>query len=351
MGKLKILIWTKWIDDIYLGKKPPDGIGGAEVQLAYWAKALAEFGCEVYTFGWRLSVAGKKLFGVNFLFVPWVRGMSFLLNGIRVIHFWKIKPDVVMVRSFRELGEVMKLTANTGTRVVYMFASDKNVEPKPDGINQHWQKILKEVDIILAQNEFQLSKAKETMGLENVTLQANVFNPAFFSISDSDERKIDFIWVGNLKAIKRPEWFLQLARSMPECSFVMLGAIQQGKYKDSAFQHELKKVRNLDYKGYVSLNESVKCMSESRFLVNTSEFEGMPNTFLQADALGCGILATVNPNKHLDERSNSAFVTSLDELLEKAVELERNYAPSERKVNQSALGAAQKLITKLSSDK
>lgn len=347
---MKILFWTKWVDDIFLGTKPPDGIGGAEVQLAYWANALAEFGCEVYTFGWRLNLAGKKLFGVNFLYVPWVRGLSFLLNRIRRVHFRKLKPDVVIVRSAGELGEVMKLTTNTATRVVYMFSSDKNVEPKTDDSNQQWQKMLKKVDIILAQNEFQLSKATQNMGLKNITLQPNVFNPIFFPLADSDDRTVDFIWVGNLKTIKRPEWMLKLARFMPNKSFVMLGAIQENKYKERAFQDELKSIPNLDYKGYVSLNESVKWMSKSRFLVNTSQYEGIPNTFLQADALGCGILATVNPNKHLDGRINSAFVTSLDELLEKAEELKTNYIPSQGKVNNSSLNGARKLLTKLSVD-
>ena len=57
---MKIFIWGKWIDDIFGGTKPPDGIGGAEVQMAYWSKYLAGLNHKVSTFSWRKKFYFKK---------------------------------------------------------------------------------------------------------------------------------------------------------------------------------------------------------------------------------------------------------------------------------------------------
>jgi len=150
---------------------------------------------------------------------------------------------------------------------------------------------------------------------KNILLRKNIFLPELFHIEPVNIRSIDFIWLGNLKKLKRPEWFVKLSKSLPEYSFVMAGKVQEAYYESSEFLETIAGLPNLVFKGFVSLEDSIKLMSESKILVNTSEYEGYPNTFIQAEEFGCGIVATVNPNYILDSKDQCHYVKSIEDCI------------------------------------
>lgn len=91
------------------------------------------------------------------------------------------------------------------------------------------------------------------------------------------------LWVGNLKKVKNPEYFLRLASDLRTTGveFRMAGAIQ-----DPAYQRLLSDVSSLPsnfrYLGLQSQDAINSLMRGSLFIVSTSTHEGFPNVFVQA---------------------------------------------------------------------
>lgn len=91
------------------------------------------------------------------------------------------------------------------------------------------------------------------------------------------------LWVGNLKKIKNPEYFLRLAADLRHTGveFWMAGGIQDRAYQclvgDSASLSP-----NFRYLGLKSQDAINSLMSRSLFVVSTSTEEGFPNVFVHA---------------------------------------------------------------------
>jgi glycosyltransferase involved in cell wall biosynthesis len=92
------------------------------------------------------------------------------------------------------------------------------------------------------------------------------------------------VWVANIKVLKKPETFVDLAerlRTVTEAEFIMIGRPGSAKYQ-RRLESRIKNVKGLTYLGERSNDEINRILAESHIFVNTSEYEGFPNTFVQA---------------------------------------------------------------------
>ncbi|MBI5353114.1 MAG: glycosyltransferase family 4 protein [Chloroflexi bacterium] len=108
------------------------------------------------------------------------------------------------------------------------------------------------------------------------------------------------LWVGKAdERIKRPSLVLELARRLPNQSFVLIinKAIPETYSRCAAEAASLPNVTLIES---VPFEEVEKYFASARMLVSTSVFEGFPNTFLQAAKYGVPIVATdVDPGEML----------------------------------------------------
>lgn len=121
---------------------------------------------------------------------------------------------------------------------------------------------------------------------------------------------------------KRPELFLQLAKSFPEVNFIAVG-----KGRNINFDNYLRKkysyLNNLTMTGFINqfdANGISDILEKSWILINTATREGLPNSFLEALANKCAILSPLNP-EDVTERfgfhvRDGNFLRGLKELLD-----------------------------------
>lgn len=106
-------------------------------------------------------------------------------------------------------------------------------------------------------------------------------------------------WIGRLTRVKRPDIFLRLAKTFPTLHFLMLGPVDavDGEYARD-IQLQAQKIKNLQYIKKIPFQRTPEIFNQIRLLVNTSEYEGFPLTFVQAMCQGIPILTMgIDPDK------------------------------------------------------
>jgi glycosyltransferase involved in cell wall biosynthesis len=127
---------------------------------------------------------------------------------------------------------------------------------------------------------------------------------------------------------KRPELLLEIARRLPQRRFIMIGgsAAPGGLLRSGYFEgirDAAARLQNVEFAGFLPLEDVEKYFDRGRVLVNTSSYEGMPNTFLQAWARGIPTVATVDVGARMDGKE---FYKTFSSVEEGAAEIERLFA-------------------------
>jgi glycosyltransferase involved in cell wall biosynthesis len=194
------------------------------------------------------------------------------------------------------VGVVAEFCRRRGRRLVYAGASDKDFDPDVGGqirfARDRWlfRRGVARAHAIVAQNERQRAACKSTYGRDAVVIPSCYVPPRLETTSKKDL----VLWVGTLHENKRPELFLELARRLPGRRFVMIGGPGPSKALYEAMEARAAAIPNLDFKGFLPLADVERWFDRARVLVNTSTYEGMPNTFLQAWARGVPTVALVD---------------------------------------------------------
>ena len=152
---------------------------------------------------------------------------------------------------------------------------------------------LKQAGHIIVQTDRQARVLKERYGRTAAAVIRN-FQPLPEALPTKPADPLKIFWVANLKDWKRPELFVELAESFSgrdDLEFIMAGR-HPGQRHLEPLMHKIPTVRNLQYLGELPIERVNELMSEAVVHVNTSSFEGFPNTFLQAWGRGA-IVATL----------------------------------------------------------
>jgi glycosyltransferase involved in cell wall biosynthesis len=275
-------------------------IGGAEVQQAFLAKALALRGHEVsFVVGDYGQAETEELSGIR-LYRSYAPG-----RGNRVIRY--PADSVAVFRAMRRAGSrvylqrcVFHQTGRTwafarllGARFVFSAGDENNVAPTralghvPLPYRLSYRYAIKHADLILCQHGEQARGFLDNYG-RHANILPNIIEPPC-EIHPRSARHA-FAWVGSLSARKRPAMFLDLAESLPDVQFVMIAKPMDAGIGE-AVRTRAAKMRNLSYEEVLSRADVMRILSESVALVSTSSSEGFPNTFLEAMRAGTPVIS------------------------------------------------------------
>lgn len=318
MSQKKVIFWISDTDKILKGEKPEHGIGGANVQLAFWAHTFAKQEYKSYALTRTFSESGKNYELVNFIWHPVIRYVGFILNYFTAFFILIIiRPNLLVSRAkVPELKYLKKLSSFFDFKMVHMLAHDDDVMPNENGQKTKFQIALQTVDYVIAQNTLQKELYNQHFRNADIPIIPNIWESKIGNSLNGD-KLYDFIWVANFRKIKRPLWFIVMAEAMPEFSFAMVGsAFDANLYREC--EHKIASLKNIQLLGYKSLFEVNQLVFQSRALVCTSVMEGFPNTFLQALSVNVPLISTVDPSGIIQQYKLGAFCNDINNLITKA---------------------------------
>jgi glycosyltransferase involved in cell wall biosynthesis len=283
-------------------------VGGAEVQQTVQMRALQRA-------GYRISVLAKDegqadvvdCDGITLHRIPSDAGRG--VRGTRFLHprmtdlvrlLYRIDPDIVFIQTASEQVAAAALYARlAGKQFVFAGASDPDFARGALPGMSRWHSTLyrmglRRADAILVQNQAQLQSLARNFGRIGRLLQNGYAEPR--ALPGRFEGHV--LWAATVKPLKRPDLFIELARRLPELRFVMVGgpglAPDAGAYFD-AIMRDAATVPHLRTVGHVPFEEVGHWFDSAALVINTSDYEGLPNTFMQAWLRGTPTLSFVRP--------------------------------------------------------
>ncbi len=164
---------------------------------------------------------------------------------------------------------------------------------------------------MVAQNSFQADRM-QLFGKDKIVIIPNIWSDTICSEANKQFDPGYFIWVANTRPLKRPEWVIELARRNPLSRFVMIGGNSDNRVFAEC-QAADKELANLSFLGPKDFSEADSYFGRAKAFLCTSEFEGFPNTFLQAWCRSVPVLSTVNPNNLITDNNLGDVCLSPDD--------------------------------------
>jgi len=121
------------------------------------------------------------------------------------------------------------------------------------------------------------------------------FVPYIVDLEPGEVKKSDkprVVFLGRLDPYKRPWLFAELAQHFPEVEFIVLG---QPHFHGPEAGVPAEWPKNVQVLGHVDDEQKVRILSSAWILINTSNHEGLPVSFVEALKCETPILSSVNP--------------------------------------------------------
>ena len=335
-----------------------NSIGGSEVQASYILEYLKKKGHNIFyiCYGKQSnikSVYKEKNFRIYNISKPWkgIKQSQYFKKRI----LWKIldfeNPDLIYQRGdFHFSDLVSRYGKSRDIPVISAITMERHCQPIKIRknhmiifdvldkflIKSYFNKSTK----IIAQTTHQKKQLKKNYNLNSIVI------PNAHPIPNIKEKRgngFKIIWVANIKPIKRPLKFIELANKLSDTNikFYMVGKLGKRNLQ-SKMNENLKNNKNINYLGYKNIDETNRLISESKILVNTSESEGFSNTFIQAWLRGTVVISmNTDPEDLIKNKSLGYIAPNIDEM-EKTIRRLLNNPYEMKKVRKYSMEYAMK---------
>lgn len=308
------------------------GIGGAEIQQVQIARLLNRMGHDVSFVTTDHGQEDGGLIEGFRVFKAYAPEAG--LPGLRYVHprwtsMWRAieraQADVYYSRGAGLIpGMLALMKRRRRLRYVFAAASDSDFQrrhPRLRFARDRWLFRLgvMDADAVIVQSETQRQLLEANFGRDGIVV------PNFMDaepIQLKEAQRTDVLWVGRMTDIKRPLMFVDLARSLPDLSFVMIGPrVEMESDLYAAVEKATQDLPNLRFLGFRPFDEVELHFDHCRVLVSTSPVEGFPNVFLQAMRRGIPIVSFVDLDGMIARNRLGAVVVDEAQLRAKVSEL------------------------------
>lgn len=178
----------------------------------------------------------------------------------------------------------------TGRKSILMVASDDDLSLRfVSSSDAHAElnespracrQIMDQVSAVVVQTEYQKQLLKQRFGRDGIVI-CNPIDLDTFAQHPLPELPSQYVlWVGRSDTTnKRPHLCLEIAEQLPEVSFVMVMSNTQGHVHEQILAQRPANVTIMDH---VPTSEFERLYLNASCFLNTSSYEGFPNTFLLA---------------------------------------------------------------------
>ncbi len=294
-------------------------IGGGELQIALIAKALASAGHDVVVIDPGAAEPYVSPEGVKVINVPgWnsgLRGLRAITHRIPALYKLMVKQKAdfyyVRMRIYMHLIPYLAAKKVKGKFVVGL-ASDIDTMSLRDKYKYEYKAnfnlfryltiwlpndimfkyLVKRADFVLRQHSGQEIRWKKLKG--KAVIFPNIIDSRDFPYIENPARDY-FIYVGSVTMMKGAESLCSILKSHSSpLPLIVVG--QPNDVSATPVFNEMKKIGNGAVRGRMNHDETMKLIANAKALINTSKFEGFPNVFLEAWAMGVPVLSLrVNP--------------------------------------------------------
>jgi glycosyltransferase involved in cell wall biosynthesis len=311
-------------------------VGGAEVQQSMIMPALVKRGYKVSMISLDYGQPDRaEVQGIT------VHKMYKPDEGIPVLRFlhprltslWstlkRVDADVYYQRTAAINTAVMaEFCRRHGKKSIYAGASDVDFVPGEEDIRyardrKIFQHGVRRVDKIITQNAAQRQTLLDNYGRDSTVIQS-CYVPKPGAKAD---RAGYVLWVASVRPSKRVEHVLEIARRLPNYPFVIIGGPDAGRKEVEYFESMraiAAKMPNVRMLGFMPFAEAEGYFNGARVFVNTSLYEGFPNTFMQAWARGIPSVGFVDTGSRRDGQPVYDIVNEVSEATWKVERLMRD---------------------------
>lgn len=305
----------------YLLRDEPQGVGGAAVQAFAWLRGLVANGEEVVCIARDpidlplpdnlTVVSGYKLSG----------GIGYLTEQYPFFRSLidSFEPDFIYQGGAGTItGLLGLLSRSCEVRLIHMVANDADVarrrrERMRPTTHLAYNFGLKRCSAILCQTRYQYKMIAERFpGKASCCISKPIWLEEVPPSTANGDRQY-VAWLGIFQWQKNLGALVEVAQRLPDFQFALAGkAAPKLDRETEVALTTLNKLNNVAFVGYLRRKEIYEFLQNAHALLSTSRFEGFPNTYLEAWAVGTPVVSLRNADPDGTVERNQLGATAED---------------------------------------
>jgi len=286
-------------------------IGGVERQVSLMGRWLAEKGHQVSAITWdegqkdSIEVNGMRILkmcredagvkGVRFFWPRWSSLNAAMERANADVYYQNCGEYVT--------GQVALWCRRRSRKFVYSVANDTDCDIRLPEMHTIRERVLYRyglihADSVVVQTHKQQQMLRGSFGRDSVIIPMPCPGPSDEEYSDCvhmrhDSRRV--LWIGRICEQKRPDRLLDLAEACPDLHIDFVGPAGGAGYTRNISQRA-QSLANVTVYGPVGRDRIPDFYRQARVMCCTSDYEGFPNTFLEAWSWGLPVVSTFDPD-------------------------------------------------------